>query len=263
MMATMALLEDTVMSQWLAGPPGPPFDRTQLLKDLGIYIAVWTGIFLLLRFVLLRARTYDFCNRAVSICHVVAAVILSMRSVEDPLDPLAKVGGPNSPKQMLALNVSLGYFIYDFFGCFFDLKIDVPNAIHHIFSILGLAFGLWRERCGTELIACLWLMELSSPCMHSRIFLKELGYKDTTLSLVNEVIFALVFTFARMVVGPVVVAATLTSNSALGVKQELQVRLQQEQALLAELERQEAAELEAATDASRSEYLLEQLTKAM
>ncbi|GBG80862.1 hypothetical protein CBR_g31418 [Chara braunii] len=46
-------------------------------------------------------------------------------------------------------------------------------------------------------------------------------------------------------------------------KKELQERLQQEQALLAELERQEAAELEAATDASRSEYLLEQLGKAL
>ncbi|GBG78007.1 hypothetical protein CBR_g25941 [Chara braunii] len=47
------------------------------------------------------------------------------------------------------------------------------------------------------------------------------------------------------------------------LRKELQDRLQQKQALLAELERQEAAEMEAATDASRSEYLLEQLTKAM
>ncbi|GBG83908.1 hypothetical protein CBR_g37779 [Chara braunii] len=46
-------------------------------------------------------------------------------------------------------------------------------------------------------------------------------------------------------------------------KKEIQERLQQEQALLEELERQEAAKLEAATDASRKEYLLEQLDKVV
>ncbi|GBG89289.1 hypothetical protein CBR_g48998 [Chara braunii] len=46
-------------------------------------------------------------------------------------------------------------------------------------------------------------------------------------------------------------------------KKELQEQLQQQQDLLAELEHQEAAELEAATDNSRREYLLEKLDKVL
>ncbi|GBG90846.1 hypothetical protein CBR_g51352 [Chara braunii] len=44
-------------------------------------------------------------------------------------------------------------------------------------------------------------------------------------------------------------------------KKEIQEKLREQQALLAEVERQEAAELKAATDASRKEYLLQQAEK--
>ncbi|GBG75826.1 hypothetical protein CBR_g21071 [Chara braunii] len=46
-------------------------------------------------------------------------------------------------------------------------------------------------------------------------------------------------------------------------KRESQEKLREQQALLAEAERQEAAELEAATDASRKEFLLQQVEKTM
>ncbi|GBG76590.1 hypothetical protein CBR_g22469 [Chara braunii] len=46
-------------------------------------------------------------------------------------------------------------------------------------------------------------------------------------------------------------------------KREIQEKLQEQQALLAEAERQEAAELEAATDASRKEHLLQQADKTV
>ncbi|GBG89383.1 hypothetical protein CBR_g49174 [Chara braunii] len=46
-------------------------------------------------------------------------------------------------------------------------------------------------------------------------------------------------------------------------KQEIQEKLREQQALLAEAERQEVAELEAATDASRKEFLLQQAEKTM
>jgi hypothetical protein len=40
---------------------------------------------------------------------------------------------------------------------------------------------------GTELVACLMLMEVSNPFMHGRELLKELMLKDTSLSLANDV----------------------------------------------------------------------------
>lgn len=42
-------------------------------------------------------------------------------------------------------------------------------------------------QCGTELVACLMLMELSNPFMHARELLKELNLKDTSYSFLNDV----------------------------------------------------------------------------
>mgnify|MGYP007109644179 CR=1 FL=1 len=42
-------------------------------------------------------------------------------------------------------------------------------------------------QCGTEILMCLWLSELSNPFMHTRELLKELGLKDTTFAVANDV----------------------------------------------------------------------------
>jgi len=63
------------------------------------------------------------------------------------------------------------------------------------------------------------LMEVSNPFMHGREILKELKLKDSSLSLMNDVSFALVFTIARIFVGPYVVFKTLEApNSPVAVK---------------------------------------------
>jgi hypothetical protein len=41
-------------------------------------------------------------------------------------------------------------------------------------------------QCGTELVACLLLMELSNPFMHLNKLLKELGDTDSTLAVANQ-----------------------------------------------------------------------------
>lgn len=43
--------------------------------------------------------------------------------------------------QMRAIRVSLSYFIYDFFCCLLDVRIDYSNAVHHLVTIFGLAYG--------------------------------------------------------------------------------------------------------------------------
>jgi hypothetical protein len=40
---------------------------------------------------------------------------------------------------------------------------------------------------GSELVGALWVSELSSPFLHLRELLKELGYKDTPLNLTADV----------------------------------------------------------------------------
>ncbi|KAH7432120.1 hypothetical protein KP509_07G009200 [Ceratopteris richardii] len=116
------------------------------------------------------------------------------------------------------MTVSLAYFLYDFFCCLFDTSIDYSNVIHHTVSISSLAYSVFNRKCGTEIVMCLWLSELSNPFMHARELLKELGLKDTTLALLNDICFALVFGFARVVLGPYLVYLTVFADNPLMVK---------------------------------------------
>lgn len=51
----------------------------------------------------------------VSIVHAIVSAILAtlLVGLAKPLD----IGGPNTPNQILVLNVSCGYFVYDYVAC--------------------------------------------------------------------------------------------------------------------------------------------------
>ncbi|VFR01450.1 unnamed protein product [Cuscuta campestris] len=63
------------------------------------------------------------------------------------------------------------------------------------------------------MVAALWVTEASSPFLHMREFLKELGYRDTYLNLAADICFAVIFSFARMIVGSYLVYATLSADN--------------------------------------------------
>lgn len=44
-----------------------------------------------------------------------------------------------------------------------------------------------NEQCGSEMVGAVWVTEMSSPFLHLRELLKELGYKDTPLNLTADV----------------------------------------------------------------------------
>lgn len=53
--------------------------------------------------------------------------------------------------------------------------------------ILSFLFAPFIFQCGSELVAALCVTELSSPFLHLRELLKELGYRDTDLNLAADV----------------------------------------------------------------------------
>ncbi|KAL3505328.1 hypothetical protein ACH5RR_035169 [Cinchona calisaya] len=177
----------------------------------------WTTLFLLARRIF-QKRSFDFCNRLVSIVHAILAVVLASLSVQDWSSPVSPLASKSSPQQMQTLAVTVGYLIYDLVCCQFDNNVKIDNAIHHLVSILGLGAGLAYQRCGSEMVAALWITELSSPFLHMRELLKELGYKDTDLNLVFDILFAIIFTCARMIVGPYLTYVTLSANNPLLIK---------------------------------------------
>ncbi|KAH9292313.1 hypothetical protein KI387_042499 [Taxus chinensis] len=186
-------------------------------KTVVVGVAAWTATFFGVRKTLWK-RSFDFCNRVVSLIHVAVALWLCSVSIQDWRHPLHPLASPATPSQIHALAVSLSYFIYDSICCLFDSSISLPNCIHHLVSVLGLGGGVMYAKSGSELIGCLWLMEISNPFMHMRELLKELGYKDSSLSIINDVCFALVFTFARLIIGPYIVYVTVTADNPLIIK---------------------------------------------
>ncbi|KAG0622554.1 hypothetical protein M758_3G106400 [Ceratodon purpureus] len=182
-------------------------------KTMSAMVAAWALTYVLTR-LSLPARSKDFCNRCVSLIHVVVSVYFCNNSVADWSRPLDGVGAASTYPQMLALTVSLAYFIYDTICCAVELPFSWEMLIHHALTILGLAYGYVRQISGTELVACLILMEVSNPFMHGRELIKELKLKDSSLSLANDVIFALIFTVARIFIGPVVVYKCVVSPTS-------------------------------------------------
>ncbi|KAL2468316.1 Translocation associated membrane protein [Forsythia ovata] len=156
--------------------------------------------------------------RIVSTIHACLAVTLASLSVQDWSCPVCPLASKSSPHQMKTLGVTVAYLIYDLVCCLFDKRVKLDNIIHHLVSIVGLVAGLSCQRCGSEMVAALWITEISSPFLHLRELLKEMGYNNTDLNLAVDIMFAVIFTFARMVGGPYLAYVTLSADNPLLIK---------------------------------------------
>ncbi|KAI0522393.1 hypothetical protein KFK09_004772 [Dendrobium nobile] len=180
-------------------------------------VFLWAVTFMLIRRALPK-RSFNFCNRIVSTIHASLAVSLSILSVQDWSCPVCPLASKSSHLQMKTLAITLSYMIYDFICCQFDKQMSIDNSVHHVVSIVGIGSGLVYEQCGSEMVAALWITEISSPFLHMREILKELGYKDTDLNLLFDILFAVIFSLARMVAGPYLTYLTLMAENPILVK---------------------------------------------
>lgn len=177
----------------------------------------WTTLFMLTR-KLLPNHSFEFCNRLVSTAHATLAVILASLSIDDWSCPVCPLASHSSPKQMQTLAVPMSYLIYDLICCQFDERSSLDNTIHHLVSIVGLGAGLVYQKCGSEMVATMIITEVSSPFLHLRELLKEVGYKDTDLNLAADILFAVIFSVARMAGGPYLTYVTLSANNPFLIK---------------------------------------------
>ncbi|XP_021758311.1 transmembrane protein 136-like [Chenopodium quinoa] len=177
----------------------------------------WSTYFMLTK-KLLPNYSYEFRNRIVSTTHAILAVTLASHSVKDWSCPVCPSNTNSNPQQMQALAVTMGYLIYDLVCSQFDKKSNLDNTIHHLVSIIGIVAGISYQKCVSEMIAALFITEISSPFLHLREFLKELGYRDTDLNLAADIMFAVTFSIARMVLGPFLFFAVLSADNPLLIK---------------------------------------------
>jgi hypothetical protein len=73
--------------------PGVVVNGSSVVSWVASGVVLWSTAFLLVR-ALFPKRSYDFCNRAVSTMHAVAAVCLSVADWSCPVCPLAAASSP-------------------------------------------------------------------------------------------------------------------------------------------------------------------------
>ena len=189
------------LSHKMAIPSSPQeaidmFTRVKYAKPMTQWTVCWFVLFVACRAVFFRKYTADFSNRVVSIVHAVAAIYYSYVTFSNGWGGMFdNIGGGNTEPQTLCMAVSLSYFIYDLIYC--AVVGEIESVFHHMFTIGGLASGVLNGKSGAELVACLFLMEVSNPSLHLRTLLIEMGLKNSTLFSVNNLIFALVFLVCR------------------------------------------------------------------
>lgn len=182
--------------------------RMEYAKPMTRWMCSWALMFVVFKVVFFRKYSADFSNRVVSIVHAVAAIYYSYVTFTAGWGGMFdNIGGPNTEAQTLCMAVSLSYFIYDMVYC--AVVGEIESVVHHLFTIGGLASGVLNGKSGAELVACLFLMEVSNPSLHLRTLLIEMGLKNSTIFSLNNLIFALVFLVCRLLVGPPLVYKTV------------------------------------------------------
>jgi hypothetical protein len=87
--------------------PGAVVNGSTVVSWVASGVVLWSTAFLLVR-ALFPKRSYDFCNRAVSTMHAVAAVCLACLSVADWSCPVCPLAAASSPRQV--------YLFFQFFS---------------------------------------------------------------------------------------------------------------------------------------------------
>ncbi|XP_010461469.1 PREDICTED: transmembrane protein 136-like [Camelina sativa] len=192
-------------------------ELVRAIKIIVFGVISWGLAFVLTRRIF-SSYSFNFSNRLLSTAHATIAVTLATLSVQDWSCPVCPRASKPSLKQMDVMAFSLSYMIYDLICCQFDKVISIDNAVHHFVSILGFIAGLAYQKSGSEIIATLWIAEISSPFFHLREILKEIGYRDTSLNLAADVCFASIFTLARIVCGPFLVYVSLSADNPIFIK---------------------------------------------
>ncbi|KAM0946959.1 putative TLC domain-containing protein [Dioscorea sansibarensis] len=143
-------------------------------------------------------------RRLVSTIHASLAVCLASLSVQDWSCPVCPQASSSSPSQKRTLAVTLSYLIYDMGCCFIFKQLPLDTPFHHWNWCLS---SLWNA----ELVAALWVTEISTPFLHFRVLIKD-------LNLAVDILFATFFTLGRTVGGPYVTHSTWAANNPILIK---------------------------------------------
>eukprot|EP00760_Papus_ankaliazontas_P022963 PhM_4_TR19094/c0_g1_i2/m.43878 len=163
-----------------------------------------------------KSSNYHAATRLVSLVHAVLVTLTAFVVTIQTKDSNTQLGAPTMAPHRAALFVSLSYFTYDTAAMLFFASehSEMHFVLHHILSLIGVAFPIYSGVSGFELVVVLGLAEVSNPGMHLLWLIDHFNlFKNAkNARLVVEVVFFLIpFFLARVIIGPLVTVFVLAS----------------------------------------------------
>ncbi|XP_046892539.1 TLC domain-containing protein 5a [Hypomesus transpacificus] len=158
------------------------------------------------------SRGYEWNCRLVTLVHGIMAVCITayIGYIDGPW-PFTYPGTKNTPLQITALALSLGYFLFDMGWCVYFQTEGPVMLAHHTISILGIMLTLGLGESGIESCSVLFGSEVTNPLLQTRWFLRQTGRYDSALGDAVDVVFVLLFVLMRVVVGGFMLYCELAS----------------------------------------------------
>ncbi|XP_059405088.1 TLC domain-containing protein 5-like [Carassius carassius] len=163
-----------------------------------------------------RERDCEWNCRLVTLIHgiLIVCVTAYISFIAEPW-PFTHPGTENTYLQILALVLSLGYFLFDMAWCVYFHTEGPVMLAHHTMSILGLVLALGLGESGIETCAVLFGSEITNPLLQARWFLKRMGRYDSLAGDVVDLLFILLFASVRIGVGSRLLYCELASPKPL------------------------------------------------
>ena len=170
------------------------------LGILGSFL-IWIALYCILLTVNIK-RSAEWNCRIMSAFHGVLSTMLCFLSafILGPW-PFSYVGFPPNQLHCVIIVVSLGYFLFDLLWCLYMQTEEHIMLVHHLLSLLGLAYVLWFNMYGCEITSILGASELTNPILQLRWFFKLTGKYTGKLEMVTDWSFFIVFVLARLILG--------------------------------------------------------------
>jgi len=122
----------------------------------------------------------------------------------------ASCGDSNLQFEVNVMNMSIGYFLYDFAAMGYYGLLDATMIFHHVMCVFGMLFPLQNGLGANYCIRGMCVTEVSNPFMHARCILRHYGLRYTYAYEIMETSFTTAYIFGRAIVAPGVVYGALT-----------------------------------------------------
>jgi hypothetical protein len=154
-----------------------------------------------------KKEVLDIQNRMVSFVHGLTLIVLSFIDITFENRPY---GSANSDLQKFTLTISLGYFMYDTLAMTYYKLLDTPMMFHHGIVCLGVYLSLCFDASGSEILAGMFISEVSNPVMHMRLILRSFGLRHTKLYEFCEFSYIFLYVYYRLFKGIFIVYNTVS-----------------------------------------------------